>query len=94
MNQQEPAARGRATMTRMTIEITTTGVTAVQLPDGWHEVRVGSFKVAPHLYDNRSGPDDGLGFLHEVEAGSGFTFVTLDGQNVSGPLGSIVAVRH
>jgi hypothetical protein len=82
-------------MWHMSIDISPAKVTAVQLPDGWHDVQAGSFKVGTHHYGDGPSFADGLDFLRDgVAAGNGFTFTEPTGNQVSGPIASVVAVRH
>lgn len=72
--------------------IETSNITAVLLADGWHQIKPGSFEETafvigePGRYDDILGPREGIG--------PGFTFSEVDGREVSGPMTSVLAVRH
>jgi hypothetical protein len=68
-------------------------VVEVLLLDGWHTLKPGSFVLG----DLRIGDVDGpmSEFLNIRFGGECcFSFTELDGRRLSGPLSSIVAVRH
>jgi hypothetical protein len=77
-------------MACMSINITPAQVTAVQLVDGWHEARPGSFRLSSITFGAPGSVEEMMG----VGRGDGFTLATPGGDNISGPIASILAVRH
>lgn len=76
----------------MSLAINTDHVTAVLLTDGWHDVTDASFDLDAYEYvwageRMHAGGNSGI-------CATGFSFKTLDGDDLSGPLTAIQAVRH
>jgi hypothetical protein len=70
-------------------------VTQVLLVDGWHEVVEGSFLLDAYEYVSDGSTDGGLGGGDdELICATGFSFVDEANDRISGPLTSILAVKH
>lgn len=87
----------------MSLTINTSKISGVLLPDGWHEVKPGTFAidtfelgVEVHRADNAAEKE----FIVEYNGGLGFRFVTNSGPDddfieiKAAPLTSIRAVRY
>src|SRR5208282_3918348 len=64
-------------------------VVAVLLPDGWHRIVPGSFRVGPLSFRAEAGPGTPGFRFEEADAGRPYQPTVL-----AGPLGSIIAVRQ
>ncbi|MFJ6140551.1 hypothetical protein [Kitasatospora sp. NPDC092286] len=71
-------------------------VEAVLLADGWHDVKEGTFSTGAFTTGPFDIPQTGRRRGRSAmkrPAPAGFTFVTPDGERISGPLTSVLAVR-
>jgi hypothetical protein len=88
----------------MSLAIDVDRVTAVLLDDGWHPVADNSFAIDSYEFlwwsecQCKDDDDDDPMVLHgggqSGVCAAGFSFKTLDGDVIAGPLTAIVAVRH
>jgi hypothetical protein len=85
----------------VSLRINTNEVWEVLLADGWHEVGLmedgtSSFEIdAYEFYEGRKEPDIVLrGGEEPLVSAAGFTFDEKGGDTISGPLASVLAVRH
>lgn len=73
-------------------------VTEVLLVDGWHSVFKESFDLDAYEYVSGSdGTNDDAPLLYNGErqgCSTGFNFIDEDGDRISGPITSIIAIRR
>jgi hypothetical protein len=75
----------------MNLDIETAAVREVLLADGWHTVTRGTFRVGPRRFLPVGTGESGQR-PQALEGGPGFAFDDKDGNVVSGPLSSLLAV--
>lgn len=75
----------------MSLALRIAHVTHVLLADGWHELRPESFDLDAYEF---IGEDELIYNGERQGCSTGFTFTLTDGTRVSGPITSVLAVRH